>query len=156
MNKDQYFNDLEEIITDKIFIGTSETDLHREIETNMWRISIPAELSEKVTVEDFNEFIYKIISQRKKQINDSSSNKGMYFYLWFDWMASQLRFNLISDTNEKLPFNCELQFVDDPIDIINDFINSPFHNGLPIEGIEDKSEEEEISLKIYKVHLRRQ
>ncbi|MGG3280168.1 hypothetical protein [Paenibacillus solani] len=40
MNKDQYFKDLEEIITDKIFIGTSATDLQREIEVNSWRISI--------------------------------------------------------------------------------------------------------------------
>lgn len=106
-------------------------------------------------MEEFNKFINKIISQRQKQINDSSSNRGMYFYLWFDWIASQLRFNLISDTNEKLPFNCKLQFVEDPLDIINDFINSPFHNGIPIEGIDDKSEEEP-ALKIFKVHLNRQ
>ena len=40
MSKEQYFEDLQDIINDLIYIGSSEADLQVEIETNMWRISL--------------------------------------------------------------------------------------------------------------------
>jgi hypothetical protein len=155
MNKKQYFEDLEDITNDSIYIGSTAADLQKEIETNMWRISISTNLVNQITTDDFNEFIYKVVENRKEQIENSSSNLGMYFYLWFDFMASQLRFNLISDINKKLPFSCEIQILNDPKEIIDDFLRSPFHNGLPIEGYNDDSEDKEYTLKIYKIHLRK-
>lgn len=155
MNKKQYFEDLEDITNDSIYIGSTAADLQKEIETNMWRISISTNLVNQITTDDFNEFIYKVVENRKDQIENSSSNLGMYFYLWFDFMASQLRFNLISDINKKLPFSCEIQILNDPKEIIDDFLRSPFHNGLPIEGYNDDSEDKEYTLKIYKIHLRK-
>ncbi|WP_256762464.1 hypothetical protein [Cohnella sp. WQ 127256] len=156
MTKDQYFEDLKDIVLDSIFVGLSESDLQKEIETNMWRISIQQELASDITPEDFNEFISKVITNRQDQINRSASSRGMIFYLWFDLMASQLRFNLISEANNKLPFSCNIQIVTDPREVINVFLRSPFHNGLPIEGHDDNSKEEEFELKIYKIHLKKQ
>ncbi|GIO97188.1 hypothetical protein J14TS5_22740 [Paenibacillus lautus] len=155
MNKEQYFEDLQDIINDLIYIGSSEADLQEEIETNMWRISISPELINQITTDDFNEFINKVIQNRKDQIESSSSNLGMYFYLWFDIMASQLRFNLISDINKKLPFSCEIQILNNPREILDDFLGSPFHNGLPIEEHNDDSEDKEYIIKIYKLHLKK-
>lgn len=153
MNKEEYFEDLEEIINDSIYIGSSEADLQEEVDTNMWRISISTDLVNQITADEFIEFLNKVIKNRIGQIENSISNRGMYFYLWFDIMASQLRFNLISDINKKLPFNCEIKILNDPRGIIDSFLKSPFHNGVPIEGYNDDSEEKEFILKIYKLHL---
>ncbi|WP_339223426.1 hypothetical protein [Paenibacillus sp. FSL W7-1332] len=67
----------------------------------------------------------------------------------------QLRFNLTSDINKKLPFSCEIQILNNPREILDDFLGSPFHNGLPIEGYNDDSEDKEYILKIYKLHLKK-
>lgn len=155
MNKEQYFEDLQDIINDLIYIGSSEADLQEEIETNMWRISLSPDLINQITTDDFNEFLNKVIQNRKDQIESSSSNLGMYLYLWFDIMANQLRFNLISDINKKLPFSCEIQILNNPREILDDFLGSPFHNGLPIEGHNDDLEDKEYILKIYKLHLKK-
>lgn len=155
MNKDQYFEDLQDIINDLIYIGSSETDLQQETKNNMWRISISADLINQITTDDFNEFINKVIQNRKAQIENSKSNLGMYFYLWFDIMTSQLRFNLISEINKKLPFSCEIQILNDPKEIIDDFLESPFHNGRPIGGYNDDSEDKEYIVKVFKLHLKK-
>lgn len=47
----------------------------------------------------------------------------MIFYTWFDEQASQLRFSLISDLHEKLPFRSEIIWTDLPT-LINMFLNS--------------------------------
>ncbi|WP_449601885.1 hypothetical protein [Paenibacillus sp. Marseille-Q9583] len=155
MNKDEYFENLEEIITDQIYIGSSESDIQKEIETNMWRITIQPDLAKENLIDDFDNFINKVIENRQEQIGRSNSANGMIFYLWFDLMASQLRFNLISDVNKELPFACSIQYTGDKREVLEDFINSPLHNGLPIEGYDDGFVEKEFVLTIYKKHLRR-
>ncbi|WP_257786621.1 hypothetical protein [Paenibacillus crassostreae] len=40
MDKDQYFKNLEEIISDPIFIVLSKGELEEEINNNMWRITL--------------------------------------------------------------------------------------------------------------------
>ncbi|WP_210190653.1 hypothetical protein [Paenibacillus uliginis] len=66
----------------------------------------------------------------------------MIFYLWFDQLACQIRFNLISVLHKKLPFQCDVEIVEHMDDIILTFLNSPFHDGIPIEGYNDNIEEE--------------
>lgn len=104
MTKDQYFKNLEEIITDPIFIGSSKKDRDQEIDNNMWRITLERNLARQISVNEFVEFLNRIIENRQDQVRASNEEHGMIFYLWFDWQASQLRFNLISNIHEQLPF----------------------------------------------------
>ena len=46
----------------------------------------------------------RIIENRQQQLDQANTDHGMIFYLWFDELALQLRFNLISDAHERLPF----------------------------------------------------
>ncbi|MEC0208720.1 hypothetical protein ABEX47_08375 [Paenibacillus ehimensis] len=134
MNKEYYFKNLEAIITDIIFFGNSEQDLNEETINNMWRISLDLELVKTIKVGDYREFFLKVIQNRQEQVFRSPWNHGMIFYLWFDPLACQLRFNLISALHGRLPFQCNLEFVENMDEIIIDFLNSPFHNGLPLQG----------------------
>ncbi|OPA73688.1 hypothetical protein BVG16_26710 [Paenibacillus selenitireducens] len=154
MNKKElYFKDLEDIITDSIFIGSSEYDLDEEIANNMWHISSNIELIKALTLKDYRDFFNRVIQNRRDQIIDSTQNHGMIFYLWFDQLACQLRFSLISDLHKKLPFQCDLEILKHMDDIILAFLNSPFHDGLPIEGYNDNIEEKPYILKIYQTML---
>jgi hypothetical protein len=64
----------------------------------------------------------------------------MLFYVWFDWQAAQLRFNLISDYESKLPFSLEIETINNLKPIIEEFLCFPYHNGFPVEEISDEDE----------------
>ena len=163
MNKQEYFEDLKEIITDKIYIGNSVIELDEEIRNNEWLISMSQELCEITKKEDFLEFFEAVIENRKEQVLNSNKNHGIVFYLWFDEQACQLRFNLISDFHKELPFGCKLKIIDNPDEIIEDFLNVNYHNGIPLEDFVDVTEENdnnkeieetEYVLKVYRLDIR--
>ena len=143
MDKNEFFHDLEEIVVDPLFIGDSKDDIDQEILNNTWSISVSNELSIQLSVKDFIDFFGEVISNRNKQIK--ISNKGMLFYVWFDWQAAQLRFNLISDYDSKLPLSCEIETIDNLEPIIEEFLSFPYHDGFPVEEIfeEDEGVEED-------------
>lgn len=151
MDKNEFFQDLEEIVVDTLFIGESENDIDQEIANNTWSISISNELGTQLSVMDFMNFFGEVITNRRKQIK--ISNKGMLFYVWFDWQSAQLRFNLISDYDSKLPFNCEIQTIDNLEPIIEEFLSFPYHNGFPVEEIYEEDEEVEENNNLLKVFL---
>jgi hypothetical protein len=154
--------DFDEIITDKIFIGTDTNDLQEEIRQNTWWISLSQQQVEQLTPDDLREFINRIIDNRRQQVLTAQTDHGMYFYLWFDEMACQLRFSLISDVHEKLPFGCNVNQIATPDGIIGAFLSSPYHRGIPVtEFVEEplnvtdvvESSSEIFTLDVYVVHL---
>ncbi|WP_433583302.1 hypothetical protein ACMX2M_16510 [Paenibacillus polymyxa] len=155
MSKEQYFKDLEEIIHDVIYIGSSDSELQKEIETNMWCISISEEMSNEVNLTDFRGFIMNVIANRQNQINRSNKQNGLIFYLWFDSMVSQLRFNLISDSNKELPFRCKIQNVSEPDEIIDLFLKSNVYGEIT-QGTNENDADKEYVLKVYTQYLDKQ
>lgn len=153
MNKDDYFRNLEDIITDPMFIGISTEDLDQEISNNMWCITLDQNLATEISTHEYVDFFKKVIRNRQDQIKNSNQEHGMIFYLWFDRMASQLRFNLISDVHEKLPFQCDIEILDNIDPIIEECLNYPFPNGLPIKEYPDSSAEKPHVLKVYRTDL---
>lgn len=141
MDKNEFFQDLEEIVVDPLFIGNSIEDIDQEISNNTWSISVSNELSIELSVKDFKDFFKEVISDRSKQIKNS--NKGMLFYVWFDWQAAQLKLNLISDYDSKLPFSCEIETIDNLEPVIEEFLSFPYHDGFPVEDIREEDEEVE-------------
>ncbi|WP_051775272.1 hypothetical protein [Paenibacillus tyrfis] len=68
MNKEFYFKNLEEIVSDIIVIGNSEQDLTEETTNNMWRISLDLKLAKTIEVDDYREFFLKVIQNRQEQV----------------------------------------------------------------------------------------
>lgn len=155
MDKIEFFQDLEEIVIDPLFFGDSKEDIDQKIAMNTWSISISNELARDLTVKDFMDFFEKVISNRRKQIKNSNNQIGKLLYVWFDWQSGRIRFNVISDYNTKLPFNCKIEVIDKLGVIIEDFLRYPYHDGIPVEDVTDEDEEveEEISLEPLKVFL---
>ena len=51
-------------------------------------------------------------------------------YFWFDEMALQLCFNILSGEDRELPFGCKVNFVDSPYPILNLFLKVARNNAL--------------------------
>jgi hypothetical protein len=147
MTKEVFLQDLEEIITDSLFIGA----IDEEISNNLWRISLSSELARAVTLEDISIFIERVIANRKEQVRIISPAKKMLFYLWFDEQASQIRFNIISDDGTALPFGCKVVLAKCYTPIVTDFLHHPYHDGIPIvpDANVDEYCEEDYALKVY-------
>lgn len=98
------------------------------------------------------EFFSKVIEYRQEQVNIVKGS-GMIFYLWFDVMANQLRFNLISDFNKELPFKCDIQEVTTINEVISESLSRITYKLQ--EDIKQDIEEtkERYTLKIYKTIL---
>jgi hypothetical protein len=70
--------------------------------------------------------------------------------------------NFINLRHENLPFRAELEFVDSIDIIINNFLNSRYLDGIPLEELEDISSDSDYSagngkteykLKVYKEEI---
>ena len=132
MTREEFLHDIEEIISDTLFIGESEEE---EISNNMWQISISHELANSLKIEDFSTFFKRVILNRKMQVQTLKPTIGMLFYLWFDEQASQIRFSIISNRETGLPFSCEIIPTNNYEVIIKDFLEHPYHNGIPTENM---------------------
>ncbi len=125
-----------------------------ETSSNMWTISFGKKLGSIVTPEIIKKFISSVIKNRQLQV--SHLNTSATFYLWHDIQTAELRFNLISGTHSKLPFNCivELEASFDPI--VDAFIRSINDSYIPWDELElltpeDLNDEEEETPYILKV-----
>ena len=100
---------------------------------------------------------------QKQQLQQSDVDINLLYYLWFDEQAGQLRFNFINSNHDKLPFRCKLVFVDSEKEIIDDFLNSNYLDGIPWSEFKvvDKTKQENVAaveeenletftLKVYK------
>jgi len=81
----------------------------------------------------------KVVENRQQQLDQGNSNHGMIFYLWFDEQALQLRFNLISDFHERLPFTCQLNVLPTPGPILDRYLHYPYHEMIPWDALHDVS-----------------
>ncbi len=132
---------LGDVVEDRIYIGSSDADLEEEVRRNMWSISITGQQAKTLSKEDFLAFISEVISDRKQQVEDAGH--GMIFYLWFDEIACQLRFNLISDFHLRLPFESRLQPIETPELIVRRFLESKCHDGIPLSELREVGPDED-------------
>lgn len=153
--------EFQEIINDSLYIGRSVDDLDNEIQNNLWLISLNEEERTQLDDGDIVKFIEIAIGNRQSQLDNSTVEHGLYFYIWHDKQASQLRFCLISDLHDSLPF--EATVITTPlIDIIQSFLHSIYKfTGENLDT--DNIEQEDISalnnnssIHVYKRHLRKQ
>jgi hypothetical protein len=159
MTKEEFFENINEIVSDKIYLTDNLDELNKEIENNHWSIAID---SETVKNDDLRDFFKKMVKNRIGQLDKSELNIDLIFYSWFDEQARNLNLNFINLRHENLPFRAELEFVDSIDIIINNFLNSRYLDGIPLEELEDISSDSDYSagngkteykLKVYKEEI---
>jgi hypothetical protein len=149
--------DLKQIIDNPIFITGNSSLQDQEIARNMWCLSIDPDVIKTIAVNDLVDFVSSLLNKRTQQIIDAGVIHPAIFYMWFDEMAAQLRFNIISDFGKKLPFGCQLDIVDSPQPILEDFLASHYHADIPwseLEELHDDLDEDDEKSFISRVFVR--
>ena len=152
MTKDEFLENINEIISDRIYLTDNLDELKKEIENNHWSIGIDSDTVKNVKKDDLRDFFRKIVNNRIVQLDQSELNVDLTFYSWFDEQAGNLNLNLINSRHENLPFTAKLEFVDSIDTIINSFLKSKYFDGIPWNELED-NEETDFKLKIYKEEI---
>ena len=87
---------------------------------------------------------------RRQQIKQVSGEKRpMTFYCWYDEQANHLRFSLVSASHGRLPFGIQVEKCKNLDDIVEHFLNSTYHNGLPVSDFEthpSKGQQDEFAM----------
>lgn len=120
----------------------------------MWGLSVDDSMLQSVSKEQFEEFVADLIDKRKQQIAQMHNSFPSTFYVWFDEMAAQFRFNILSGHALRLPFECRVEIVDSLEPIWQEFNDSRYQTGISwseLEFFEDDvdDDEEEYVLKVY-------
>jgi hypothetical protein len=137
---------LKSIINSPILITGNNALQNEETAENMWWLSVDPDAAKAISINDLVEFVNSLIQKKTQQIMEAGVIHSVLFYMWFDEMAAQLRFNIISDLGKKFPFDCRVEILDSPELILEDFLASHYHAGIPwdeLEELNDDSDEDE-------------
>jgi len=130
-------NDFQRILESPIFIGCDKMSLDKETSTNMWAISIAPRMLKNISIDYLLEFIRILLANKVKQLSLSKISCPVIFYMWFDEMTAQLRFNIISNLDHKLPFGCHLNITDSTHLILKNFLQSQYNPEIPWTDLEE-------------------
>ena len=98
-NKIDFFNDLSSHISEPIYLTYKTNEVNEEIKYNHWTLSAPSEIISQTTTVDFLEFIQKVKDGYKFQLDNSSLDIDLTFYLWFEKQGA-LCFNFINSKDD--------------------------------------------------------
>lgn len=136
-SKEAYFQDLESIVTDQVYLTVSRDELEKEIAENMWTIGVSEELAGTIAPEEVQAFLQRVKHNRCEQLAQRGWHGGLRYYLWHDPQAGQLRFNFISLLHESLPFRAPVNTCADEASIIRAWLQVSDSMGTPLLDLAD-------------------
>lgn len=141
---------LADVAYDDVIISAG--DINAEAQDNLWSFSLSADQAADVTASDVEGFLQAIIGARREWLSAQGVNSGsMRFYCWHDEQVTQLRLSLVSACHGRLPFGCEVKDVGELAEIVNSFLNSGYHDGIPWQEFKSVPSEGEIKADRYVV-----
>jgi len=149
-------SDLQNILEAKIFIISKSSLMYEELAENAWGIMFDENLIPRMHLEDFQDFMTRLLRRRSEQIAQLAI--PITLYLWFDEQALQLWFNFLSGRDATLPFGCRLNKVNSSDVIFEKYLNTMRQivtEGNKIEyfdiaeDFDDNDGEEEYVLDVY-------
>jgi hypothetical protein len=148
-------SDLQNIINEPIDFSENQSPTYFP---NMWALTFDDDLIKNIQLDDLKFFLTELLNNRRIQLLKKSATLQAKFYLWFDEQILQLRFNLLFDTNNPLPFGCKLDIIHDSETILKEFLTIIHQVALqgedieffdPSEDFEDEDDENNYVLKVY-------
>jgi hypothetical protein len=124
MTKEAYWAELQEIVTDPLYLADSDHDLPREIRENRWSLSLSQSLAVVFHPTEIKVFLQQVKQNRREQLHQRDLALELYYYLWYDEQAGQLRFNFITTRTVTLPFSALLEASETEEEIIVAFLQA--------------------------------
>jgi hypothetical protein len=85
-----------------------------------------------VTVDDVDAFAARIVESRRARLIALHA-APMSLYWWHDVQCSHLRFSMVSASQDRLPFGCQVVPVDGIRQIASDWLTSPWLHGIRLD-----------------------
>ncbi|HSC25314.1 MAG TPA: hypothetical protein VLB80_03820 [Candidatus Babeliales bacterium] len=152
--------DLDVVIDSSILITGKSILQEQETLNNMWILSIDYCTAKRISVTHFIDFLSSLLQNKTKQLIQANISNSAIFYMWFDELAAQLRFNIISNVNQKLPFGCQIEIINSPNLILEEFLTSHYHSGISWNELKQldntmnhDDDEKPFILKVFVVHI---
>ena len=120
--------DLQKILVSSIHLEKKTAIEQRDILENTWAITFSDKIVKKLQVVDLVQFVTKLIKYRTEQLCQMNLSTNATLYIWFDEMALQIRFNVLSGENIELPFCCTLNVVSSYESIFQKYIKAASDN----------------------------
>lgn len=160
MKREEYLTSLEDIVHDSIYLTGRTDELKHEIQTNHWSIGIDSNTAKSVELPDLVNFLKRVKENRAEQLELSTIETELIFYLWLDEKAGNLNFNFINSNHQNLPFNSKIELVNKEVLIVEEFLFSKYNDGIEwseLQDLNDSSEGTDIvhKVKVYKEVLKR-
>lgn len=130
-------SELQYILNRTLYLTNSTNKLSREIMKNCFSLPISGEDAKNLDIADVLAFLAKVKNNRRMQLKNSGLPVNLIYYLWFDEQSGQLRFNFINSNHPKLPFCCPLHKVTSEQEIVRQFQESDYLNGIPLEKLNE-------------------
>jgi hypothetical protein len=119
-------------------IAVSETDIVSEARANMWSFSLSRAQAAIASAEVVRDFILQVAEILRTHLQTRAFRPAsMVFYSWVDQQAAQLRCCVVSAAHGKLPFECRLAIIEDPIQLARAFLGASYHDGIPLSELRD-------------------
>lgn len=142
---------IEEIEANATVVGEGE-----EI-GNTRSISMPSEQAACTSVEQLTGLLEKVRAAHRSSVAPERGLPALTFYAWVDHQAGQLRFSVTS--SQELPFRTSIEVIDDPKPVIQEYLASPYLDGIPWEELEEGKKVEALQpspgpMQVYATPLR--
>ncbi len=139
-------SDLDQLLDAQVCLSGDLSQELYETYQNGWGIILSHKIIKKITADDLADFFLKLIAIRTQQVSMMKPLEQGILYIWFDEIALQLCFNILSAQHQKLPFGCKVNIIDSPYPIFQQFVRTVAYNELYgnylgiTEIVEDKSQ----------------
>ena len=127
-----------------LFVVGDPASNNQDIVKNMWEVSLDPAARACLSLKDLNNFVTSFLENRKQQLSEQHGNNSVIFYMWFDDVAAQLRFNVVSLFDNKLPFAYEVEVLESPESIFVDLLASQYSK---------KSSDEDKKASVLKLYI---
>ncbi|HEV2601925.1 MAG TPA: hypothetical protein VGT41_06570 [Candidatus Babeliales bacterium] len=97
------YDDFQEIFDANILITGNPARQKEEICENMWKVGFDKKLIKKLTMQDLQQFIEKLVQVRIEQLKRQMNYTPVTFYVWIDEMSQHLCFDFLSGKDIVLP-----------------------------------------------------
>jgi len=90
----------------------------------MWSLSLSQSLAAMFQPAEIQGFLYQVRENRYWQLQQQDLPLELYYYLWYDEQAGQLRFNFITTRTATLPFSATIEVSETEEEIIATFLEA--------------------------------